>query len=322
MNTSTPDTSAASHLAALCALTAQQDYPAGCLYVVATPIGNIADIGLRALHTLALADTIACEDTRHSKTLLHRFGIGKMASQWLALHEHNEIDASQTVLDRLAKGERVAYISDAGTPAVSDPGARLVGLVHQAGYRTIPLPGASTVTTLLCASGAYAAQGESGFVFQGFLPHENKARKAALLALADRLQPVVLLEAPHRIGTLAKELQPFGSRTLTVGRELTKQFEEIANLRCQDFIDWLGESPHRLKGEYSLVLHPPSAPLARSDDAVLRPEAQRVLHILLDAGLGTKQAAKLAADITGLAKNTLYAAALSHASHLQNSSTI
>ncbi len=294
-------------------LASQQDYPCACLYMVATPIGNIADISARALHVLNLVDTIACEDTRHSKPLLQRLGIHKHAAQWLALHEHNEMDASQTVLERLAKGERVAYISDAGTPAVSDPGARLVHAARQAGYRIIPIPGASSVTTLLSASGIFNPQGHSGCVFLGFLPSEGKARKEALLWLATLSLPVVLLEAPHRIRVLAQELHTLGTRTITLGRELTKQFEEIAHLACQDFPDWLSDNTHRLKGEYTLVLHPLATPDGTSESIGPSTQARKVLKILLDAGIGTKNAAKLTADITGESKNLLYQTALEEA---------
>ena len=138
---------------------ASQHYPQGALYVVATPIGNLADISLRALHVLQLADAVACEDTRHTQALLRAYGIDKTAAQLLAVHQHNEAEAAQAVIERLRQGQRVAYASDAGTPAVSDPGARLVAAVREAGLRVVPLPGASSVTAALSVAGAHGRRG-------------------------------------------------------------------------------------------------------------------------------------------------------------------
>ena len=271
--------------------------------MVATPIGNLADITLRALHVLQLADTVACEDTRHTQALLRAYGIDKSAAQLLALHQHNESGAAQTVIERLRQGQRVAYASDAGTPAISDPGARLVAAVRLAGLPVIPLPGASSVTAALSVAGIAAEEDSRGaFVFVGFLPAKAGERGAAVEAL--RLEPrsVVLLEAPHRIETLAHALTALGSRVLTVGRELTKQFEEIASLPAQGFSAWLAEDTNRLRGEFVLVLHP-APPGAHSE-----PDS-RVLKLLL-AELPLKTAVKLAAEITGEARNTLYELAL------------
>ena len=155
---------------------ASQHYPQGALYVVATPIGNLADISLRALHVLQLADIVGCEDTRHTQALLRAYGIDKTASQLLAVHQHNESEAAQAVIERLRQGQRVAYASDAGTPAVSDPGARLVAAVRDAGFRCVPLPGASSVTALLSVAGALGDDGS--FVFAGFLPAKVGEREA------------------------------------------------------------------------------------------------------------------------------------------------
>ena len=281
---------------------AGQYYPQSTLYVVATPIGNLADISLRALHLLGLADTVACEDTRHTQTLLRAYGIDKHASQLLALHQHNEEEAALTAIERLQSGQRLAYVSDAGTPGISDPGARLVARVRDAGLRTIPLPGASSITTLMSAAGVIAGSPPGSFLFTGFLPHKSAERALAVEGLA--LQPcaVVLLEAPHRIEALADALQPLGERLLTIGRELTKQFEAITTLRADQFSGWLAESANHLKGEFTLVLHP--APAAASTE----PD-QRVLKLLLEQ-LPLKTAVKLAADITGESRNTLYAQAL------------
>ncbi|MGB4359438.1 MAG: 16S rRNA (cytidine(1402)-2'-O)-methyltransferase, partial [Rhodoferax sp.] len=172
----------------------QQNYPRGALYVVATPIGNLADISLRALHVLQLADVIACEDTRHTQALLRAYGIDKPPAQMLALHQHNEAQAAQTVLERLRQGLRVAYVSDAGTPAISDPGARLVNDARQAGLPVLPLPGASSITTVLSVAGlTLDAQHPDGFVFAGFLPSKSGERNTAVQALATEARAVVLL---------------------------------------------------------------------------------------------------------------------------------
>jgi 16S rRNA (cytidine1402-2'-O)-methyltransferase len=282
---------------------ANQNYPAAALYVMATPIGNLADITLRGLHLLQLADTIACEDTRHSQALLRAYGIDKAPPQWLAVHQHNEAQAVQVVLDRLALGQRVAYISDAGTPAISDPGARLVAGVRQVGLKVVPLPGASSVTTVLSVAGVVAdSQQAGGFVFAGFLPSKSGERLSAVQALASESRAVVLLEAPHRIEALAQALAPLGPRSLTVGRELTKQFEELATLGAQDFAAWLAHDKHRVRGEFALVLHPVATYASAETD-------RRVLQLLL-AELPLKTAVRLSAEITGGSRNDLYALAL------------
>jgi 16S rRNA (cytidine1402-2'-O)-methyltransferase len=275
-----------------------QHYPPGALYIVATPIGNLADIGLRALHVLQLVDAVACEDTRHTQALLRAYGIEKSA--WLSVHRHNEAEGAQQVVARLQQGQRVAYASDAGTPGVSDPGARLVAAARAAGCAVVPLPGPSSITTLLSATPAQ--QEDSAFVFCGFLPAKGGERQQAVEALRQEPRAVVLLEAPHRIAALAETLAALGERGITVGRELTKQFEEIASLRCAEFPAWLEASPQRSRGEFALVLHPQPR---QEDDA----QAQRVLKLLL-AELPLKTAVKLAAEITGAPRNDLYQAAL------------
>jgi 16S rRNA (cytidine1402-2'-O)-methyltransferase len=277
---------------------ATQHYPQSALYVVATPIGNLADIGLRALHVLAIVDAVACEDTRHTQGMLRAYGLDRPSAQLMAAHQHNEAEAAQTLLAKLAQGQRVAYVSDAGTPALSDPGARLVAAARAAGYAVIPLPGASSVTTALSVAGIVE---DAGFVFAGFLPSKASERDAAVLKLADEPRAVVLLEAPHRIEALARALAPLGSRLVTVGRELTKQFEEIASVQAQALAPWLAEQSNRTRGEFVLVVHP-----APTEAPV---EDLRVLKLLL-AELPLKAAVKLAAEITGQPRNALYASAL------------
>jgi 16S rRNA (cytidine1402-2'-O)-methyltransferase len=288
-----------SALSAASAAAAGQHYPHSALYVVATPIGNLADITLRALHLLQLADSIACEDTRHTQTLLHAYGIQKSGAQLLAVHQHNEAQASESVLQRLRAGQRVAYVSDAGTPAVSDPGARLVAAVVASGLQVVPLPGASSITTALSVAGVVH---DSGFVFAGFPPTKAMEREAAIALWAAECRAVVLLEAPHRIAALLGALGVLGERTVTVARELSKQFEEIATLPAQGLSEWLMAQAQRQRGEFVLVLHPQRVVVDEGADL-------RVLKLLL-AELPLKTAVKLAAEITGSARNVLYEAAL------------
>ena len=286
-------------LGAARAAAGMQHYPDRTLYIVATPIGNLADITLRALHVLQLVDAIACEDTRHTSPLLRQYGIDKPL---LAVHQHNEAEAALGVIERLQRGERVAYVSDAGTPAVSDPGARLVAATQAAGLRVLPLPGASSITTALSVAGL---AGDSGFVFAGFLPTKAGERDQAVAKLQLDNRATVILEAPHRIEALARAMAPLGARLLTVGRELTKQFEEIATVHAQNFAAWLAANPQRTRGEFALVLHPAPG----SDAPAGNEEALKVLQLLM-AELPLKTAVKLAAEISGASRNELYDAAL------------
>ena len=271
--------------------------------MVATPIGNLADISLRALHVLQIVDTVACEDTRHTQGLLRSYGLERPGSQLLALHQHNEAEAAQQVIARLQQGQRIAYVSDAGTPGVSDPGARLAAAVQAAGLRTIPLPGASSITAALSVAGAVApSQASSGFLFAGFLASKQAERATQVQQLGLEARCCVLLEAPHRIGELAQALAVLGARNVTLAREITKQFEEIVTQPADQLPAWLEGSPQRSRGEFVVVLHP----VALQEDSG---EGLRVLRLLL-AELPTKVAVRLAADITGAARNALYDSAL------------
>ena len=292
-----------SALAAAKEAAADQHYPQGALYVVATPIGNLADISLRALHVLALADTVACEDTRHTQQLLRAYGIDKTGGQLLAVHQHNEAEAANAVTHLLRQGQRVAYVSDAGTPGISDPGARLVALAHAQGLRVTPLPGASSLTALLSVAGCAIDTGASaGFTFKGFLSNKATERSQQVTELATVEHSVVLLEAPHRIEATALALGVLGDRPVTVGRELTKQFEEIATVPASGLAAWFALDANRLRGEFVLVLHPAAKQVQSGQE-------QRVLQLLL-AELPLKTAVKLAADITGAPRNALYDLAL------------
>jgi 16S rRNA (cytidine1402-2'-O)-methyltransferase len=293
------------------AFAGQQHYPQGTLYLVATPIGNLADIGLRALHVLSLVDTVACEDTRHTASLLQGYGLHKPL---LALHEHNEAQAAQTVVQRLRDGQRVAYVSDAGTPGVSDPGARLVAIAQAAGLRCVPIPGASSLTALLSVAGLGGGSGR--FVFAGFVSPKAAERQREVQAIAADARGCLLLEAPHRIEALASALATLGARRVTVGRELTKQFEEVAEVAAQDLSAWLQASPHRTRGEFVLMVHPQAA---ATDGDALSAATLRTLELLL-AELPLKTAVRLAADISGEPRNALYHAALARRSARSNSS--
>lgn len=287
-----------SALSAAQAAAGAQLYPSNTLYMLATPIGNLADISLRALHVLSLVDKIACEDTRHTQGMLGIYGLKKSL---LAVHEHNEREAALGIIAQLQAGERIAYVSDAGTPAVSDPGARLAAAVHAAGLRVMPLPGASSITALISAAGLTGDAGS--FVFEGFLSSKAKEREAQVMRLSAEPRAVILLEAPHRIEALAAALAALGERPLTVGRELTKQFEQIATLPASAFAKWLEEDKHRCIGEFALAIHPQAA----SDERF--GEGERILKLLLPE-LPTKTAVKLAADISGEPRNALYELAL------------
>jgi 16S rRNA (cytidine1402-2'-O)-methyltransferase len=276
-----------------------QTYPIATLYVVATPIGNVADITVRALHVLSLVNAVACEDTRNTAQLLTRFGISKPL---IAAHQHNEREAAESLIARLQAGERIALVSDAGTPAVSDPGARIVDAVRAAGLRVMPLPGASAAVAALSASGLVNDQ----FHFVGFLPAKAKQRDTVLQQLRSVAATMVFYEAPHRIAECAEALaaafEP--TRQVVFARELTKLFEEIHRCPLSEAVQWLAADAHRQKGEFVVLVE--GAPQATdAQDA----EAERVLQILL-AELPVKQAATLAAHITGKKKNALYDRAL------------
>ena len=250
---------------------AHQTYPISTLYVVATPIGNVTDISLRALHLLSLVNAVACEDTRNTAHLMTRFGLNKPL---IAAHQHNEREVAELLIARLQAGERIALVSDAGTPAVSDPGARIVDAVRAAGLRVLPLPGASAAITAISASGLLNDQ----FYFVGFLPAKAKQRENMLTGLRTVSATMVFYEAPHRIldcaGALAGVFEP--SRQVVFARELTKMFEEIHRCPLSDALAWLAQDAHREKGEFVVLLEGATEP-ADAEEV----EAERILSILL-----------------------------------------
>jgi 16S rRNA (cytidine1402-2'-O)-methyltransferase len=278
---------------------AQQSYPTATLYIVATPIGNVTDITLRALHLLTLADVVACEDTRKTGALLTRFGLNK---PMLAAHQHNEREVAEKLVERLRQGERVALVSDAGTPGVSDPGARIVDAVRNAGLRVVPLPGPSAAIAALSASGLV----DDRFHFVGFLPAKARQRETELAALKPMAATLVIYEAPHRIidciEALVAVFEP--GRQVVFAREITKLFEEIHRCTVGEALAWVKADANRERGEF-VVLVEGARVAADEGDA----EAERILNILL-AECSVKQAAGLAAQITGKKKNALYERAL------------
>ncbi len=273
---------------------------------MATPIGNRADITLRALHVLDLADTVACEDTRVTAQLLSFYGLDKPL---LAVHAHNENEAAARVCARLAAGEAVAFVSDAGTPGVSDPGARLVAAAVAAGHRVVPLPGPSSALAALSVAGDVAGDtAGGGFAFQGFLPAKGAERQAALQAVCADARTQILFEAPHRIRGLLQALAAAApQRRLTVARELTKQFESVATLPAAEAPAWLAADANRERGEFVLVLH--AAPTAAVTSAELPAAAEHCLAVL-QRELPLKQAVALAAEISGAPRKALYQRAL------------
>jgi len=268
------------------------------LYVVATPLGNLGDITLRALETLRRAQVIACEDTRHTRRLLEHFGIG---AKLLALHEHNEEEAARRLNDLLAAGKTVAMVSDAGTPAISDPGARAVARVRAAGHRVVPIPGPNAAIAALSAAGVADAH----FLFYGFLPAKSGARRSEIEALRPLPFALVFYEAPHRVADTVSDLAALleASRTVIVARELTKLFESVEAMPLGGAGAWLAADENRRRGEFVLIVSGAPGDEGRDRDA------ERILRLLL-AELPLKQAVKLAAEITGAHRNALYRQAL------------
>jgi len=273
----------------------------GLLYVVATPIGNLSDITLRALEVLKSVDAIAAEDTRHTSGLLSHFGIAK---KLIAVHEHNEHQSAEKLLALLLAGQNIALVTDAGTPAVSDPGAIVVDLVRKAGIKVVPIPGASAVIAALSASGI----AQNGFLFYGFLPASGSARRKALEILKAQAVTLVFYEAPHRIIESIVDMAAVlgAERRITIAREITKTFETIYSCELSKAEAWLQADANQQRGEFVLLVE-----AAAIKDAEEIPEdTVRVLKLLL-ADLPLKQAVQLTTEITGEKKNVLYELALS-----------
>ncbi len=274
------------------------------LYVVATPIGNLGDITARALETLRNVNVIAAEDTRNTKGLLSHFGI---SARLIAVHDHNERHAADGIVKLLRDGQSVALVTDAGTPAVSDPGARVVAAAHAAGLNVVPIPGASALIAALSASG----EGEYGFTFAGFLPAGAGDRTRALEAVKSTPHAIVFYESPHRVvESVAAIAAVMGdTRDLIICRELTKKFETIIRLKPSEAVAWLEAHENNQRGEFVLVLSNPSIGEDVEGKDAKTAELARVLTVLLEE-LPLKQAVAMAVRITGEKKNFVYEMAL------------
>lgn len=282
----------------------QQDLPTGALYMIATPIGNLGDITLRALHVLNTVDGIACEDTRHSAALLQQFGIHKKC---LALHEHNEVSGAQTLIQSLLLGERWAYISDAGTPGISDPGSRLVHEVQSAGFRVIPIPGASALSCAISVSGSVLLNSEGRFQFLGFWPNKNKEREASIQNILSNTAASIFFESPHHIQEtlfqLCAALEP--DREILICRELTKKFEQLIVLKAHEIASWLANA-ESMKGEFVvLVSGCPTGMNATPDHAT-----KMLWANALSQYLSSKEISSVLSQTMGLSKKEAYQIAL------------
>ncbi len=285
----------------------EQDWPAGSLYVIATPIGNLADLTLRAWQALARMDVIAAEDTRQSRSLMDAWGI---RTPLMSAHRHNEAAAAESIVHRLRAGERVGLISDAGSPGVSDPGGRIVKEVAEAGLRVIPLPGPSAVVSALMACGATTDENPA-FAFAGFAPPKTTARQRWIRRWSSIDCAVAFYEVPHRIRASLQDLQALlgEDRHVTCARELTKRFEEIHTFPLSDAMAWLNERSHREQGEYVVVIHPIARVARPVDDETDFSAVDPWVDALLES-MSVRDVAKLVSKVTGLGKDVVYARAL------------
>ncbi len=281
----------------------KQDLPPACLYIVASPIGNLGDITLRAIHVLNQMDGIACEDKRQSSLLLSHFSIHKPL---LALHEHNEREGAHELIARLRQGGRWAYLSDAGTPGISDPGARLVMQVRSEGFRVIPIPGVSSISTALSIAGEILLNEKGKFQFVGFLPTQKNELKKIFSSIIESSLPTVFFESPHRIAKTLSRLEELltNDRCLLIARELTKKFESIELLRPPQFREWLTD-PNNQKGEFVLILS------GRNQEALSEMSADHLtLANLLKNHLSSKDLTFILQKMYGLDKKAAYDTAL------------
>jgi len=278
----------------------QTQVEAGCLYIVATPIGNLADITQRAIDTLTHVDVIACEDTRHTQKLLSAFSI---KNRTMSMHDHNERQRQEQIASLLQEGKSVALVSDAGTPLISDPGFHLVRHCRQQQLKVVPVPGACAAITALSAAGLPTDR----FTFEGFLPSKTGARKSVLQTLADETRTMVFYDAPRRaIDTITDVVDVLGGeRYIVIARELTKAFETIYSDTAANIVDWLKEDPNQLKGEMVLIIEG-----CKVDVDAVSTKAIETLKLLLTE-MKPKRACAIAAEIHGVKKNALYDIALS-----------
>lgn len=281
--------------------TATGSHGAGALYVVATPIGNLDDISARAVATLKMVDLIAAEDTRHSARLLAHLGV---RAPLLSLHDHNERARAEQLGERIARGERVALISDAGTPLISDPGYRLVNWLRERGLAVIPLPGACALITALSAAGLPTDR----FRFEGFLPAKRGARRAALESLRRERATLAFYESPHRIEETLEDLaEAFGERRVVLARELTKRFETFLDGDALGLLARMREDPDQARGEFVVMVEGAAEQTGESGEV----DGEALLAALAESGVGVKQAAAVAARLLGGRKQEWYARAQS-----------
>ena len=275
----------------------------GILYIVATPIGNLQDITQRALDTFAQVDLIAAEDTRHSGLLLNHYGIKK---PFFALHDHNEQQKADLLVEKLQQGTNIALISDAGTPLISDPGFHLVRKCRQAGLKVVPLPGACAAITALCASGIASDR----FCFEGFLPAKSKARKDKLQNIAEEDRTLIFYESTHRILDTLEDIETVlgADRYMVLAREITKTWETISGDTVSNLRQWLAEDPNRTKGEMVLIIE---GKTKAEDDDSFNPQAIKALTLIANE-LPLKKAAAIVAELYGYKKNALYQFGLDH----------
>ncbi|WP_346744545.1 16S rRNA (cytidine(1402)-2'-O)-methyltransferase [uncultured Turicimonas sp.] len=273
---------------------ASQDFPAPALYVVGLPIGNFADITLRALWTLSLCDKVAAEDTRETSKLLQKFSLSK---ELFPVHQHNEQNGASKILGFLEEGLRIALVTDAGTPAISDPGCKVVDAVQKAGFPVIPIPGSSAVVTALSAAG----MAPEGFIFHGFLDSGSKERLKTIKELVDMGRTFVLYEAPHRMEKLAKELAQTvpPERKIVVARELTKKFEEIKDFTSETIVEWFASK--KPAGEFVVIINADISKKEQSLDENTLKWLKRLSPLL-----PTGELSAMAHDITGIPKKQIY----------------
>lgn len=269
----------------------------GILYIIATPIGNLQDITQRALETFAQVDLIAAEDTRHSGLLLNHYGIKK---PFFALHDHNEQQKADLLVEKLQQGTNIALISDAGTPLISDPGFHLVRKCRQTGLKVVPLPGACAAITALCASGIASDR----FCFEGFLPAKTKARKDKLQTIAEEDRTLIFYESTHRILDTLEDIEAVlgADRYIVLAREITKTWETISGDTVSNLRQWLAEDPNRTKGEMVLIIE--GKPKTEDNDKI-NPQAIKALQLIAKE-LPLKKAAAIVAELYGYKKNALY----------------
>ena len=272
----------------------------GILYLCATPIGNLSDISERVLETLGSVDIIAAEDTRNSLKLLNRFGIKVPLTSY---HEYNRFDKASELIDKMMDGKNVALITDAGTPAISDPGEVIADMCHKAGIRVTSLPGPCALVTALSMSGMPSRR----FVFEGFLPSDKKERKRVLDELSRETRTIIIYEAPHHLkGTLSELYDTLGDRNLALCRELTKKFEQTIRMRLQEAIEYYEDNEP--KGEYVLIIEGRSQSLTDEEkaDAWRQKDINEHMAIYESAGLDRKEAMKKVAADRGMSKRDVY----------------